>query len=405
MKNKTIRAVKRLQPARLNPVINSLLRDEAISGKLIIGAVLLALLAANSPLKAIYDSTLGVHLNIGIGGFALDYDLRHWINDGLMTLFFLVVGLELRREISHGELKQFKTAALPFAAALGGMLLPALIFTALNSGKDSIDGWAIPVATDIALALGVLALLGKRVPRALRLFLLTLAIVDDIIAVIIIALFYTDNLNGLMILLGITVVIAILALNKYRIMSTRLFVVLGMVFWLIINASGIHPTIAGAIIGLIAPLALMPKQRHSISHKLESAIIPVSTLVVVPLFAFANTGILLSLDSYSVDVASRLSLGIIIGLVIGKSMGILLATWLMVRFAKLELPDGVRWLHILGVGLLAGIGFTVSIFVTELAYTNGMYIDLSKISIFIGSIISAIFGLIVLHYSIKHNKT
>lgn len=404
MKNKAIHAVKRLRPVRLNPVVSRLLEDEAISGKLIIGAVILALVAVNSPLKNVYDSLLGIHLNVGLGSFGLDYDLRHWINDGLMTLFFLVVGLELRRELSHGELKEFKTAALPFAAALGGMLLPAFIFAVLNNGKDSMSGWAIPIATDIALALGVLALLGNRVPSTLRLFLLTLAIVDDIIAVIIIALFYTDNLNTVMILCGAIWIAIMMAITKYRLMTTWLFISMAVIFWLILNASGVHPTIAGAIIGLIAPLALMKKQRQSIGHRLEAATIPVSTLIVVPLFAFANTGVAVSLASFDSGVAAYLSLGIILGLVLGKSIGILLAAWLMVRFAKLELPKGVNWTHILGVGLLAGIGFTVSIFVTELAYVGSTYIDLSKISIFIASIISAILGLLVLYYSTRRHK-
>lgn len=399
--NKTIHTIKTLHRTKISPLTKRLLADEAISGKLIVLAVIAALAIANSPLRSLYDSLLALHMSICIGNFSLDYDLKHWINDGLMTIFFLVVGLELRREISEGKLKGIRNATLPFAAAIGGMVVPALIFTAFNYNRESLDGWAIPVATDIALALGVLALLGRKIPSSLRLFLLTLAIIDDIIAVTIIALFYTNSLNPFMLCIGTIWILLMIILTRRKMMRMSLFVAMSMIFWLIVNVSGVHVTIAGAIIGLIAPLSLMEQQRRSIADRLESATIPLSTLVIVPLFAFANTGIVLSFSSFEIDAAPYLASGIIFGLVLGKTFGVLLATWLLVRFARFELPRGVNWSHIIGIGMLAGIGFTISLFVTELAFTSDSLISVSKISIFIASIASAILGLITLRLANK----
>lgn len=316
-----------------------------------------------------------------------------------MTFFFLVVGLELKRELVHGELKKFSTAALPFAAAIGGMVVPALIYAGINFSKDTASGWAIPTATDIALAIGLLALLGRRIPSSIRLFLLTLAIVDDILAVIVITVFYNTDVRLSALLLAAAVITMMLVLQKLRRMNMLLFILLGTLLWLTFQASGIEPSIVGVLLGLMAPLALMGNQQESIAERTERAIIPFSTLVVVPVFAFANTGIVLSAGSLHGEAAAHISLGIILGLVVGKFVGITLVTWLMVRGNFARLPTGSNWRHIVGVGMLAGIGFTVAIFVTELAFDNEAYITTAKISIFIASFLSALLGLAVLRFS------
>ncbi len=404
MQNKMIKIARKLHPARLSELATYLLKDEAISGKLILGATLLALVIANTALKSSYDAFWHMHFTIGLGDWTLSKDFQHWLDEGLMAIFFLVVGLELKREIVQGELRKFKTAILPFAAAVGGMVVPALIYMSLNAGNDSFSGWAIPMATDIAFAIGILAFIGKGIPASIRLFLLTLAIVDDIGAVIIVAVFYSSGINIWMLLLASLVAIGVLVLQKKKLLSMTSFVIAGIVIWLAINASGVHASIAGAMIGLLAPTVIRGRSKESITERLERFTIPVSTLTVVPLFAFANTGIALTLSSFENDRALAIAGGIIIGLVVGKVVGIVGASWLMVRFRFAELPPASNWNHVIGVGLLAGIGFTVSIFVTELAFTHQAYTDISKISIFAASLINGCLGLWTLKYWPK-NKT
>lgn len=322
-----------------------------------------------------------------------------------MAIFFLVVGLELKRELITGELKKFNTAILPLAAAVGGMVVPALIYISLNAGGEGSRGWAIPMATDIAIVIGLLALLGKRVPSSIRLFLLTLAIVDDIAAVIVIAVFYGAGINVVMLLM-IAVLIAItMLLKKMKLLTLSVFVVIGVVLWLLVNASGVHPSIAGALLGLLAPLTTVVKHKKTIAERLERITIPISTLIVVPLFAFANAGIVFSLSSLRSEAALPVAAGIIIGLVVGKVVGIVGASWLMVKLGLSVLPTNSNWNHVIGVGMLAGIGFTVSIFVTELAFDQEQLIAVSKLSIFVASILSGILGLAVLRFMIKPGKS
>lgn len=402
MTDKLKQLARKLHPARLSSLASYLLRDEAISGKLIIGAVVLALIAANTPLSAIYDSLWQTKLNVGIGDWSLSLDLRHWITDALMAFFFLVVGLELRRELANGELKNKKTAALPFAAAVGGMVVPALVYVFLNFGSESLKGWAIPTATDIALAIGILALLGRRIPSSIRIFLLTLAIIDDIAAVIIIAIFYSAGINVTLILLGILIAGFIFFTKNTKYMTMPLYIVAGVLLWLVVYNSGIHASITGALLGLLAPVVVSKRHEVSIAERIERRIIPFSTLIVVPLFAFATTGIALTLDSFQDDSALRIAGGIIIGLVAGKVVGILGASWLMVRFGFASLPSRSNWNHIIGVGMLAGIGFTVSIFVTELAFAEEQFVSIAKISIFIASVASAGIGYFALRFLGRH---
>ncbi len=322
-----------------------------------------------------------------------------------MAIFFLMVGLELKRELIRGELSQLKIASLPVAAAFGGMLVPALIFMMFNAGSAGFRGWAIPMATDIALAVGVLALLGKRIPLSIRLFLLTLAIVDDIAAVVVVAVFYSSGVNMYLLLLAAAIAAALVLLQKRNLLTMPLFVSSGVLLWLVINASGVHASIAGALVGLLAPVTAAALHKESLAERLERFTIPGSTLFVVPLFAFANTGIILSLDSFQHDSALPIAGGIIAGLVAGKVVGIVGASWLAVRLGVASLPAHANWNHIVGAGLLAGIGFTVSIFVTELAFTEQHFIDISKLSIFLASVVSAILGLLVLKHTTPKSQT
>lgn len=404
MKNKLIYLAKTLHPARLSELATYLLRDEAISGKLIIGAVVLALIATNTALKTSYESLMQTHLTIGLGQWSLVLDLRHWINDGLMAIFFLVVGLELKRELISGELRKFRTAILPIVAAIGGMVVPALIYIMINTSGDGFRGWAIPMATDIAIVIGLLALLGKRVPSSIRLFLLTLAIVDDIAAVIVIAIFYNSGINLAMLFFIIALSAVSILLEKSRHLSLPVFIVIAVILWVLVNASGIHPSIAGALIGLLAPLTITSRHKQSIAERLERFTIPISTLLVVPLFAFANAGIALSLNSFRSDSALPIAGGIILGLVVGKAVGITGASWLMIKLGVSKLPSNSNWNHVIGVSMLAGIGFTVSIFVTELAFNQEQFISIAKLSIFIASVIGGFLGLFALTYGSKsHN--
>lgn len=373
-----------------------MLRDEAISGKLILGATLLALIVANTGLKSIYEALWQTDLNLGLGNWVLSQDLRHWVNEGLMAIFFLVVGLELKRELVKGELKKFKTASLPIAAAIGGMIIPAVLYMSLNMAGDGFRGWAIPMATDIAFAIGILAFLGKRIPSSLRIFLLTLAIVDDIGAVIIIAVVYSTGINLAMLLLATVISIFLLLMRRNTLLTMPIFVIAGITLWLAVNGSGVHASIAGALLGLLAPLGFAAKRRESIAESLERFTIPISTLLIIPLFAFANTGIILSFNSFQNDDALPIAGGIVLGLVVGKVIGIVLASWLMVRLKFSDLPYGSSWSHIIGVGLLAGIGFTVSIFMAEIAFTDQQFIDISKLAIFAASAISGALGFAVL---------
>jgi NhaA family Na+:H+ antiporter len=379
-------------------ILRTLLNDEAIGGKLIILASVLALVVANSSYYHIYENFWQQNLTIGINNFVISLDLSQWVSAGLMAIFFLVVGLEIKREVVRGELRRLKTASLPIAAAIGGMIVPACIFLFFNmSHPDNVDGWAIPIATDIAFALGVISLLGRRVSQSLKIFLLTLAIADDIGAIIIIAVFYGSGLSIVPLIIALLVVIFLQLTSKKRFMTLPLFVALGLVLWVAVYKSGIHPSIAGVLLGFLAPLEAT--KRTSIAESLERYTIPLSTFFIVPLFAFANLGIVLSLNIISGDSSVALAWGIIVGLVIGKVVGITLASWLLIKLKISELPSNSDWFQLIGVGFIAGIGFTVSIFITELAFgSNEQLTEVAKICIIIASTISAISGYLFLRH-------
>lgn len=395
MKEKVRSVVSRFHPKQLPALLDTFLKDETISGKLILGATVLALIVVNSPLHGAYEEFWQTNLSIGLGGRSLSMDLRHWVNEALMAFFFLVVGLEIKREFVRGELRNLRMASLPIAAALGGMIVPAVMYIALNPGPETIHGWGIPIATDIAFAVGILMLLGNRVPLSLKVFLLTLAIADDIGAIFVIALFYAEIIHYGYLLASVLLLLALWVFRRYLAGRAAVLMVCGIVLWLTTHLSGIHASIVGVAIGLLAPVVRVNNEA-SVAEKFERAFLPVSTFIALPVFAFANAGIVLTSQVFS-PATSSVMWGIILGLVVGKVVGITGATWLLVRSGKSQLPKDTGWSHIIGVGFVAGIGFTVSLFITELAFgDNTQLLEVAKLSIFIASAVSAILGVLVL---------
>lgn len=394
MKEKVKHIARRLHPKRVATLFDTFLKDESIGGKIILVAAVLSLIVVNSPLRDAFDGFWHLPLSIGLGSWSLSMDLRHWVNEGLMAFFFLVVGLEIKRELVKGELKDIKTAILPIGAAVGGVLIPALIYVAFNFNTGATQGWGIPIATDIAFAVAVLSLLSKRVPVSLKIFLLTLAIADDIGAIFIIALFYAEIINYWYLIASFMLAISIYLFRKRLTYRVVLVSLLGVLLWVTTHLSGIHASIVGAVMGLLAPVAVSGGN-VSVSEKVEKFFLPISTFFVLPVFAFANAGFPISASALTTN--QSILWGIFLGLVFGKVIGITLASWLLVKFKVAQLPKGVVWKHIIGVGFIAGIGFTVSIFITELAFADSVtYTNTAKMGIFIASLTSALLGYITL---------
>ena len=381
--------MKRTLKTKVLDPLTDFLDDEVLGGMVLLGAAVIALVWANSPWSDSYFDLWGSYLKLSVAGLEIDLDLQHWINDLLMAVFFFVVGVEIKRELVSGELKDRRDAVVPVLAALGGVALPAILFTLIASG-DAAKGWAIPAATDIAFAVGVLALLGNRVSNGVRVFLLTIAIVDDIVAIVIIAVFYGEGLSldwAAVAVCGLLAVVLFQRLGVWRIWP---YVPLAAIVWLATFESGIHATIAGVALGLLVPVR--PFRGREVHRTLEHALHPVSAYVVVPLFALANAGIFLRDGVLGEAMSSGITWAVIVGLVIGKVLGISLSTLLALRLGPGRLPEGMRRAQVWGVGALGGIGFTVSLFITDLAFTDGSLIDGAKVGIFLGSIISALAG-------------
>jgi NhaA family Na+:H+ antiporter len=358
--------------------------SEMAGGILLIGCTAITLLLANS---AFSDQFLGMWQS-RVGGMTLE----HWVNDGLMAVFFLLIGLELERELYSGELSDFRNALLPIVGALGGIVAPSLIHFALNAGTPAQDGIGIPMATDIAFALGMLALLGSRIPPALKVFLVALAVMDDLAAIIVIALFYSGGISAAYLLGAMGVFGALLVLNRLRVMSLLPYLLGGAVMWYLMLRSGVHATIAGVLLAFAIPFSTRREDQRSPSHRLERWLHKPVAFVVLPLFAFANAGIVIG-AGWTEDLASANSLGIIGGLAVGKPLGITLACLLAVALGFCRLPEGVRWSHLLGAGMLGGIGFTMSIFIANLAFpADPALINSSKMAILCASAASALLG-------------
>lgn len=373
------------------------LERESSSGILLLGAAALGLLIANSPLADQYFRVLD--LSISLAYIGIELTLLKAINYGLMTIFFFVVGLEIKRELSTGHLSQLRRAAAPFFAALGGMAIPALIYLAI-AGRDAPEGWAIPVATDIALAVGVLALIGARASDGLKSFLLALAVIDDIGAIIIIALLFSAGAVFSWLIAALGAVVAVWILQRLGVMSTYLYALVGILLWISLYRAGVHPTLAGVVMGLMTPAKPLTDKRYedvedgtlTIVEKLQGSFHGFSAFIVVPIFAFANSGIELTSRAISDAISSPIAWGIIAGLALGKPLGIFLASKIAVRARVAELPEGVRNPALIAVGSTAGIGFTVAIFIAKLAFTEPAMQELAIAAVMMGSLVSGLLG-------------
>jgi NhaA family Na+:H+ antiporter len=419
---------------------------EASGGIVLLIFTLIALVWANSPWNSSYMQLWENKFTIGIGDFKLSKTILHWINDGLMAIFFFVVGLEIKRELIAGELSTMKQAALPIAAAIGGMVLPAAFYVLLNQNPESESGWGIPMATDIAFSLGILSLLGKRVPLALKVFLVAFAIVDDLGAVLIIAIFYSEDIHWNYLLIGLSLVIILFIFNKLQVISIHPYMAVGWVIWFLFLKSGIHPTIAGVLIAFTIPvnrtinlktfrndmqnnldyfcydpnkfskITLNHQQLAAISNmqnriffvqspvqRLEHGLHGFVTYIVMPVFALANAGVVLKGISIS-ELFTGISGVIEVSLLAGKILGIFLFSWLSVKLGLAKLPDNVEWKHILSLGFLGGMGFTMSLFISNLAFTSEALLNPAKIGILAGSLIAGVGGYILLSLTLKKNE-
>jgi Na+:H+ antiporter, NhaA family len=411
---------------------------QSSSGIILVLVTVIALIWANSPWGSSYVALWDSKFTVSIGDFTLSKDLTHWINDGLMSVFFLVVGLEIKREVLVGELSSIRSAALPVAAALGGATVPALIYIAINAGTEGAAGWGIPMATDIAFALGVLALLGERAPVGLKVFLTALAIVDDIVAVLVIAVFYTSDISWGALAVGGLFLVTLVVANLIGVGKTLVYAVLGVGLWLAFLLSGIHATIAGVVLAFTVPAssfinpgAFLERSRYILNrfeqageqgenvltneerqaalhalnhatyklepplHELEHALHPWVVFAIMPLFALANAGVPLG-GGIAEALTSPVALGIVAGLVVGKQLGITLFAWLAVKSGISELPTGINWRQVYGAGWLAGIGFTMSLFISDLAFPDSRLVDVAKVGILIASLIAGVVGWLIL---------
>ncbi len=375
---------------------------EAFPGMLLLFAAIIAIGLDNSPLAPLYDSLLTTPFFVGIGNWALDKPLILWINDLLMAIFFLLVGLEIKREVLEGKLSDPKTAALPLAGAIGGMAAPALIYVLFNlNSPENLNGWAIPAATDIAFALGVLALLGKGLPVALRTFLLTLAIVDDLGAIIIIALFYTADVSLLALGLAALGIAGLIVLNRLHVASTAAYLLIGAFIWVCVLKSGVHATLAGVVTALAIPLTVNGQGniKKRPSETLEHALHPWVVFMILPVFAFANAGVALGGISFA-TFAQPVPIGIALGLIIGKPVGILSLCWLAKRLGLATIDPTLNWKLLAGASMLAGIGFTMSLFIGMLAFSSPEMATQIRIGVLSGSLVCGVVGYLVLRAAI-----
>lgn len=430
------------QPSPIDKItvpVNKFIHQEHTSGIVLFISVLVAIIWVNSPLQHFYHDLWDIKLSLGLGGHILDHSLHLWINDGLMAVFFFVIGLELKREFMAGELSTIKKASLPMVAALGGMLIPALIYFFINKGTTAEHGWGIPMATDIAFALALLSIAGKHIPTSVKVFLSALAVADDLGAVLVIAIFYSSHIALMPLTIGMWLLVILLIGNKLGIRSIIFYLVIGFGVWVAFLLSGVHATIAGVLVAFTIPARTRineknyaeslrkllfdfekaipnnstlttPEQHDTIEkikelsmdaetplQKVEFALHPWVAFVVMPLFALANAGIVIGSNFFS-SLVNPVSLGVAIGLLAGKFIGVLLATWLMVKFGA-QLPAKASWKQIVGVALLAGVGFTMSLFISGLAFTHPEMIDQAKYGILLASLLAGVLGVMVLKKS------
>jgi NhaA family Na+:H+ antiporter len=374
-------------------MIRRFISHEASGGIMLIIAAICAMILHNSTFGYLYEDFLHLSIGINIGEYDLTKDFLHWINDGLMVVFFFLIGLEIKREVMIGELSTVKKSLLPLIAAIGGMAVPGIIFYFTNqTSPENIAGWAIPAATDIAFALGVLALLGKRIPLALKVFLLAVAIIDDLGAIMIIAAFYTHHLALLSLYLAIGVFLILIMLNYANVKHTGVYILFGIIMWLCVLKSGVHATLAGVLIALTIPLRAPDNSTNSLLIELEHKLHPYIAFLVLPLFAFCNAGVSLKGIQMS-DFLNPLPLGIALGLFLGNQIGIFGLTWLFTKLKICHLPEGTNYKHVYGVSILCGIGFTMSLFIGSLGFEGQKeQLNLIRLGVLTGSLISGIYG-------------
>lgn len=377
----------------MSDVIRDFFKMESAGGILLVIAAAIAMTIANTSFNGVYQEFLHTYV--------FGMSISHWINDGLMAIFFFLIGLEVKRELLEGALKSKETAIFPAIAAVGGMLAPALIYVLFNSGDpQAMQGWAIPAATDIAFALGIMALLGKRVPVSLKVFLLALAIIDDLGVVVIIALFYSGDLSTIALTIGFAMTGVLFMLNAKHVTKISIYLVVGFILWVSVLKSGVHATLAGVVLGFAIPLKGNEGERSPLKH-LEHALHPYVAFAILPLFAFANAGI--SLEGVSMDgLTSMLPLGIALGLLVGKPLGIFTFSWIAVKAGVAKLPEGINFVHIFAVSVLCGIGFTMSIFISSLAFgsVSADFDTYARLGILMGSTTAAVLGYILLSLSL-----
>lgn len=384
------------KPDALKRGAQAFFQHQAAGGILLMFAAALALALDNSPIAWLYDGLLETPVVIQFGALEINKPLLLWINDGLMAVFFFLVGLEIKREVIEGRLSNLRQAGLPVMAAIGGMVAPAAIYIAINSGDTAaLNGWAIPAATDIAFALGVLALMGPRVPVALKVFLLALAIIDDLGAIIIIALFYTSQLSTPVLAIAALGIAGLAFLNWRGVTRIAPYLVIGLIVWVCVLKSGVHATLAGVVIALFIPLKASNEDGDSPLKEIEHGLAPWVAFGIMPIFAFANAGVSLHGLTFA-DLFAGIPLGIAAGLFIGKQLGIMSFAWVGVKLGWARLPDGVTWFQIYGASLLAGIGFTMSLFIGTLAFDNPEHAAAVRIGVLTGSLLSAVVGYLVL---------
>jgi len=382
--------------------VREFLATEVAGGVVLLAAAVTALVWANSPWQESYRTLWSTNLSLGVGGYSVDGALRLWVNEGLMTIFFLVVGLEIRRELASGELQDRRRAALPVLAAAGGMLVPALLYLAVNAGGPGARGWGIPMATDIAFSLGVVALLGRRVPSSLRLFLLTLAVADDLGALVVLVAFYSTDVSVRPLLVAVALVALVVVLKRLGVRWAPLFVAVGVAMWLALREAGVNPTLAGVAMGLLAPAGPALRE-HAIAtrsapvvERLEHRLHPWASFVVVPVFALANVGVVISADLIESTSHSPVALGVLLGKVVGKPLGITAFTWIACRVGLGSLPPDVRWRQVAGIGAVAGVGFTISLFFVDLSFADPDLQDIAKLAVLVGSVVAAGLGALLL---------
>jgi Na+:H+ antiporter, NhaA family len=443
MKKQNNRLIRKIFQQAIQP-FQDFIHLESSAGLILLGCTVIALILANSSLQQYYTSLWQIELSIGIEELVLKKTLLHWINDGLMCIFFFVVGLEIKRELLIGELASIKRAILPIAAALGGMIIPAIIYFSFTAGTNTEAGWGIPMATDIAFSLGVLALLGSRIPHQLKVLLTAFAIIDDLGAVLVIALFYGSPIHWLFLMTAAIIFLVLLSANWSGIRHPSVYLTLGTVMWFTLLESGIHATIAGVLLALTVParprieskafvrrltslfdrykkenkashLGVLTQEQQSIIQTIELSYEEAETLLqrfehtfhpwvtfaIMPIFAFANAGVVFG-GNFNSILSTPLALGILCGLVIGKPIGITLFAWISVKAGLAELPSNVTWKHIYGIGLLGGIGFTMSLFIANLAFVDENLLNISKTAVLLASLIAGSIGFIILRFIATH---